>query len=79
MTDLSFDIFEDGESVYRTEAAPAQIEPLLHRHARISTRASIFLRKRMDCRVKPVKPGNDDRFNISGSRYNSGYKRQVNK
>jgi hypothetical protein len=35
-------------------AAPAQIEPILN----IMTRASIFLRKRMDCRVKP---GNDER------------------
>jgi len=35
-----------------TTAAPAQFELLLHRRARISIRASIFLRRRMEIRPR---------------------------
>jgi hypothetical protein len=47
-------------------ARPARIEPLLTTVMRGLDPRIHLLAKRMDCRVKP---GNDNRFNMTGNRY----------
>jgi hypothetical protein len=49
------------------QARPARIEPLLTTVMRGLDPRIHLLAKRMDCRVKP---GNDNRFNMTGNRFN---------